>query len=56
MVDRLQLAARGVDELCARLVKGERERCKLQDATTKTLLRTKVRARARARTPPHAAL
>ena len=48
MVDRLQLAARGVDELCARLVKGERERCKLQDATTKTLLRTKVRARARA--------
>ena len=48
MVDMLQLAARGVDELCARLVKGERERCKLQDATTKTLLRTKVRARARA--------
>ena len=46
MVDMLQLAARGVDELCARLVKGERERCKLQDATTKTLLRTKVRARA----------
>ena len=56
MVDMLQLAARGVDELCARLVKGERERCKLQDATTKTLLRTRVRARARARTPPHAAL
>ena len=48
MVDMLQLAARGVDELCARLVKGERERCKLQDATTKTLLRTEVRARARA--------
>ena len=48
MVDMLQLAARGVDELCARLVKGERERCKLQDATTKTLLRTKVRVRARA--------